>query len=169
MKIYKLLKEGAAEDVKKIMDNAKKMNETNTDFKKVIALIRIDIQEKNYRNAALDIGNVQMLFSRASAMYNKNYQKTYGLSNLTVLQQWARFFRTWLYSLTTFDTGDFDKIFDNVADISDGIKELVDGDEIPSDSTVRSMKSKLDTQLRMVPTKLYKMSRDIINREQKGE
>ena len=44
MKIYRLLKEGAAEDVKKIMDNAKKMNETNTDFKKVIALIRIDIQ-----------------------------------------------------------------------------------------------------------------------------
>ena len=169
MKIYRLLKEGAAEDVKKIMDNAKKMNETNTDFKKVIALIRIDIQEKNYRNAALDIGNVQMLFSRATARYNKNYQKTYGLSNLTVLQQWARFFRTWLYSLTTFDTGDFDKIFDNVADISDKIKELVDGDEIPSDSTVNSMKSKLDAQLKMVPTKLYKMSRDIINREQKGE
>ena len=169
MKIYRLLKEGAAEDVKKIMDNVKKMNETNTDFKKVIALIRIDIQEKNYRNAALDIGNIQMLFSRATARYNKNYQKTYGLSNLTVLQQWARFFRTWLYSLTTFDTGDFDKIFDNVADISDEIKELVDGDEIPSDSTINSMKSKLDTQLKMVPTKLYKMSRDIINREQKGE
>ena len=169
MKIYRLLKEGATEDVKKIMDNAKKMNETNTDFKKVIALIRIDIQEKNYRNAALDIGNIQMLFSRATARYNKNYQKTYGLSNLTVLQQWARFFRTWLYSLTTFDTGDFDKISDNVADISDEIKELIDGDEIPSDSTVNSMKSKLDTQLKMVPTKLYKMSRDIINREQKGE
>lgn len=169
MKIYRFLKEGAAEDVKKIMDNAKKMNETNTDFKKVIALIRIDIQEKNYRNAALDIGNVQMLFSRATAMYNKNYQKTYGLSNLTVLQQWTRFFRTWLYSLTTFDTGDFDTIFDKVADLSDEIKELSNGDEIPSDSIVNSMKSKLDTQLRMVPTKLYKMSRDISNREQKGE
>lgn len=163
---YRYLIESATQQVLKIMDVAKKASELNNDFKKAVAMVRIDLKDYNFRDALMDMATIQRLFDRAKEMYKKNLEKSAGMSDLSVIRFWTRFFRTWLFTMQSFDTGDFDAIFEKIRGIADDIEVLDSSDVVPTDTEIKALRSRLDAQISLIPSKLYKM-KSAIQRLQK--